>query len=113
MEFSPFYNAVIGSRGSGKSTLIESIRLAMHKPEGLTASQSQNVNRFSESGLPTDSFIECVFRKEGTDFRLNWRPGGNHELHMRSDGEWVPDSHWSVDRFPLSIYSQKMLYELA
>ncbi|EOM2251734.1 hypothetical protein [Escherichia coli] len=113
MEFSPFYNAVIGSRGSGKSTLIESIRLAMRKTEGLTADQSQNLNRFSESGMTTDSFIECVFRKEGTDFRLSWRSGGNHELYMRSDGEWVHDSHWSADRFPISIYSQKMLYELA
>lgn len=113
VEFSPFYNAVIGSRGSGKSTLIESIRLAMRKTEGLTADQSQNLNRFSESGMTTDSFIECVFRKEGTDFRLSWRPDGNHELHMRSNGEWVPDSHWSADRFPISIYSQKMLYELA
>nr|QUN01891.1 ATPase involved in DNA repair [Escherichia coli] len=36
---SPFYNAVIGSRGSGKSTLIESIRLVMRKTEGLTATR--------------------------------------------------------------------------
>lgn len=115
VEFSPFYNAVIGSRGSGKSTLIESIRLAMRKIEGLTVSQSNKLNQFSQTGvgMDADSFIECVFRKEGTDFRLSWRPGGRHELHIRSDGEWVPDTHWSADRFPLSIYSQKMLYELA
>ena len=115
IEFSPFYNAVIGSRGSGKSTLIESIRLAMRKIEGLTVSQSNKLNQFSQTGagMDADSFIECVFRKEGTDFRLSWRPGGRHELHIRSDGEWVPDTHWSADRFPLSIYSQKMLYELA
>lgn len=113
VAFSPFYNAVIGSRGSGKSTLIESIRLAMRKTEGLTAAQSSNLKQFSESGMDTESFIECVFRKEGTDFRLSWRPSGNNELHIFSDGEWVPDSHWSGDRFPLSIYSQKMLYELA
>lgn len=115
VEFSPFYNAVIGSRGSGKSTLIESIRLAMRKTEGLTVSQNNKLNQFSQTGMgmDADSFIECVFRKEGTDFRLSWRPGGRHELHMWSDGEWVPDTHWSADRFPLSIYSQKMLYELA
>lgn len=113
VEFSPFYNAVIGSRGSGKSTLIESIRLAMRKTVGLTASQNRNLSQFSESGMTEDSFIECVFHKEGTDFRLSWRPGGNHELHIFSDGEWMPDNHWSADRFPLSIYSQKMLYELA
>lgn len=115
VEFSPFYNAVIGSRGSGKSTLIESIRLAMRKTEGLTVSQSNKLNQFSQTGMgmDADSFIECVFRKDGTDFRLSWRPGGSHELHIFSEGEWVQDNHWSADRFPLSIYSQKMLYELA
>ncbi|MGC1001012.1 hypothetical protein, partial [Pantoea agglomerans] len=41
VEFSPFYNAVIGSRGSGKSTLIESIRLAMRKTSGLTDKQNR------------------------------------------------------------------------
>lgn len=115
VEFSPFYNAVIGSRGSGKSTLIESIRLAMRKTEGLTVSQSDKLNQFSQTGMgmEADSFIECVFRKEGTDFRLSWRPGSRHELHIFSEGQWVQDSYWSADRFPLSIYSQKMLYELA
>lgn len=115
VEFSPFYNAVIGSRGSGKSTLIESIRLAMRKTEGLTLAQSNKLNQFSQTGMgmEADSFIECVFRKEGTDFRLSWRPGGRHELHIFSEGQWVQDNHWSADRFPLSIYSQKMLYELA
>lgn len=113
VEFSPFYNAVIGSRGSGKSTLIESIRLAMRKTEGLTATQTKKLTQFSQTGMEADSFIECVFRKEGTDFRLSWRPDGNHELHIFSEGAWIPDSNWSGDRFPLSVYSQKMLYELA
>ncbi|EIX9330404.1 MULTISPECIES: anti-phage protein Ppl [Klebsiella pneumoniae complex] len=115
VEFSPFYNAVIGSRGSGKSTLIESIRLAMRKTEGLTVSQRNKLNQFSQMGMgmDADSFIECVFRKEGTDFRLSWRPDGRNELHIFSEGQWVQDNHWSADRFPLSIYSQKMLYELA
>ncbi|MEU74154.1 hypothetical protein EDK46_23300 [Salmonella enterica] len=113
VEFSPFYNAVIGSRGSGKSTLIESIRLAMRKTEGLTAPQGSKLDQFIRTGMEADSFIECIFHKEGTDFRLSWRPDSKHELHIFSDGEWMPDSHWSADRFPLSIYSQKMLYELA
>ncbi|MCN8349234.1 hypothetical protein MLT32_21060 [Escherichia coli] len=50
VEFSPFYNAVIGSRGSGKSTLIESIRLAMRKNEGLTQGQSKKLEQFSRIG---------------------------------------------------------------
>ncbi|MFY1037486.1 anti-phage protein Ppl [Pantoea agglomerans] len=116
VEFSPFYNAVIGSRGSGKSTLIESIRLAMRKTSGLTDQQNRKLGAFksiSKGGMETDSVIECVFRKDGADFQLSWRPGDAHALHILRDGEWVEDTNWAADRFPLSIFSQKMLYELA
>lgn len=115
VEFSPFYNAVIGSRGSGKSTLIESIRLAMRKTSGLTDQQNRKLGTFKSigKGMETDSVIECVFRKDGADFKLSWRPGDAHALHILRDGEWAEDTSWAADRFPLSIFSQKMLYELA
>ncbi|MER5005480.1 anti-phage protein Ppl [Atlantibacter hermannii] len=113
--FSPFYNAIIGSRGSGKSTLIESIRLVMRKTEGLSAERNNTLAQFRQigQGMHTDSVIECVFRKDGADFRLSWRPGDVHALHTLKDGEWVEDTDWAADRFPLSVFSQKMLYELA
>ncbi|MEN4691285.1 anti-phage protein Ppl [Pantoea agglomerans] len=115
VDFSPFYNAVIGSRGSGKSTLIESIRLAMRKTSGLTDQQNRKLGSFKSisKGMETDSVIECVFRKDGADFKLSWRPGDAHALHILRDGEWAEDTSWAADRFPLSIFSQKMLYELA
>lgn len=115
VEFCPFYNAVIGSRGSGKSTLIESIRLAMRKTSGLTDQQNRKLGTFKSigKGMETDSVIECVFRKDGADFKLSWRPGDAHALHILRDGEWAEDTSWAADRFPLSIFSQKMLYELA
>ncbi len=115
VEFSPFYNAVIGSRGSGKSTLIESVRLAMRKTSGLSASQKGVLDAFSKvgEGMAADSVIECIYRKDGTDFRLSWRPEHVHQLHNWTDGEWQEDAHWSADRFPVSVFSQKMLYKLA
>lgn len=115
VSFSPFYNAVIGSRGSGKSTLIESIRLAMRKTTGLSAERDKKLTLFRQvgQGMQADSVVECVFRKDGADFRLSWRPGDVHSLHTRRDGEWVEDADWATDRFPLSVFSQKMLYELA
>nr|WP_286140658.1 hypothetical protein [Escherichia sp. ESNIH1] len=63
--------------------------------------------------MHTDSVIECVFRKDGADFQLSWRPGDVYALHTLKDGEWIEDNDWAPDRFPLSIFSQKMLYELA
>lgn len=115
VEFSPFYNAVIGSRGSGKSTLIESIRLAMRKTTGLSPERDRTLAQFRQigQGMHADSVIECVFRKDGADFRLSWRPGDVHTLHTLKDDEWVEDTDWAANRFPLSVFSQKMLYELA
>ena len=66
VEFSPFYNAVIGSRGSGKSTLIESIRLAMRKQK-VSLRPGGKLDQFIRTGMEADSFIECIFHKEGTD----------------------------------------------
>lgn len=63
--------------------------------------------------MDADSVIECVFRKDGADFRLSWRPGDVCVLHTLSEGEWIEESGRASDRFPVSIFSQKMLYELA
>lgn len=115
ITFNPFYNAVIGSRGTGKSTLIESIRLAMRKDTGLSHSHAQSVARFSQigGGMSDTSFVECLYIKDGTEFKLVWRPGGVTELHVLENDEWVEDPNWSPERFGISIYSQKMLFELA
>ncbi|WP_446914877.1 hypothetical protein, partial [Klebsiella pneumoniae] len=68
VNLSPFYNAVIGSRGSGKSTLVESIRLVMRKVDGLSQNHSELLQLFKQNGRGMDdnSEIECVYRKDGT-----------------------------------------------
>ncbi|MCD9530845.1 anti-phage protein Ppl [Photobacterium carnosum] len=115
LEFSPFYNAIIGSRGSGKSTIVESIRLGMRKDIGLSAKLAETIKRFKSigKGMSEDSEIECIYLKDGTDFKLTWKPGNNTTLLTKIDDEWVEDFDWSSDRFGISIYSQKMLFELA
>lgn len=115
VSFSPFYNAVIGSRGSGKSTLIESIRLVMRKVDGLSQNHSELLQLFKQDGRGMDgnSEIECIYRKDGTDFKLSWHPGDIHTLQTWQNGHWEDDHHWSPDRFAISVFSQKMLFELA
>ncbi|BFU33330.1 MULTISPECIES: anti-phage protein Ppl [Enterobacter] len=115
VNLSPFYNAVIGSRGSGKSTLVESIRLVMRKVDGLSQNHSELLQLFKQNGRGMDdnSEIECVYRKDGTDFKLSWRPGDIHTLQTWQNGHWEDDHHWSPDRFAISVFSQKMLFELA
>ncbi|EKO3839027.1 AAA family ATPase [Vibrio harveyi] len=115
IEFSPFYNAIIGSRGTGKSTIIESIRLAMRKDSDLSPKLDETLERFKSigKGMSEDSEIECIYRKDGSDFKLTWKPDNTKTLHSINDGELVEDYNWSTDRFGISIYSQKMLFDLA
>ncbi|TWX74159.1 anti-phage protein Ppl [Colwellia sp. C1TZA3] len=115
LELSPFYNAIIGSRGSGKSTLIESIRLGMRKDQDLPETISDQISSFKTvgEGMSSDSSIDCFYKKNGTDYKLSWRVGDITSLQVLSDGIWEDDTNWSNDRFNISIFSQKMLYQLA
>jgi hypothetical protein len=115
LELNPFYNAVIGSRGSGKSTLVESIRIGMRKDLGLSASMSAQLRKFKTigGGMDSDSSIDCFYKKNGTDYKLSWRVGDVTSLQVLNDGQWEDDTNWSSDRFNISIFSQKMLYQLA
>ncbi|WP_222863337.1 hypothetical protein, partial [Klebsiella pneumoniae] len=44
---------------------------------------------------------------------LSWHPGDIHTLQTWQNGHWEDDHHWSPDRFAISVFSQKMLFELA
>jgi ABC-type lipoprotein export system ATPase subunit len=114
IRFNPFYNAIVGSRGSGKSTLIESIRLALRRDTDLPDGLQKSINSFKKVGraMNADSYIECIYTKESTDFKLRWSPTGQ-SLQVYYEGDWVEDENWSNERFGISIYSQKTLFELA
>nr|WP_240308472.1 anti-phage protein Ppl [Vibrio cholerae] len=114
IRFNPFYNAIVGSRGSGKSTLIESIRLALRRDTDLPGSLQKSIDSFKKVGrtMDADSYIECIYTKENTDFKMRWSPT-TQSLQVNSEGNWVDDENWSNERFGISIYSQKTLFELA
>ncbi|MGR5296924.1 anti-phage protein Ppl [Vibrio mediterranei] len=115
IQLNPFYNAIVGSRGSGKSTLIESIRLALRRDANLPASLQKNIDSFKGVGkvMTSESFVECGYSKEGTDFKLFWSPDNQSLKVSVDDDEWSEDENWSNERFGISIYSQKTLFELA
>ncbi|HIF9272905.1 TPA: anti-phage protein Ppl [Photobacterium damselae] len=114
IRFNPFYNAIVGSRGSGKSTLIESIRLALRRDTDLPDGLQKSIDSFKKVGrtMDADSYIECIYTKENTDFKMRWSPTAQ-SLQVYSEGNWVDDENWSNERFGISIYSQKTLFELA
>lgn len=123
IQLNPWMNAVIGGRGTGKSTLVEFLRLGLRRddelPNPLKADfekyRQQYVNR-DESGLLTnDAEIRVVYRKDGTSYRIQWSSSGSLDPIQ----EQMPDRSWQRaegdvrQRFPVRIYSQKQIFQMA
>lgn len=123
-NFTPFFNAIIGGRGTGKSTALESIRIAARRKDQLQndgmSKLAQDLNEFiqltTQHGVMKTSteLVLTVARRE-TDYRLTWRQNGQHKLERLSEGEWVTSEVEGdlLDRFPMDIFSQKQIYTLA
>lgn len=122
IDFSPWYTAIVGSRGSGKSTLIEAMRLALRRdtktnepklPDDI-ARRLADFKSTTDGAMTTESTIELDYDKDGYRYKLNWTPTSFGLSKIEPDsGEWVVDHTFDVSRFPISIYSQKMLFDLA
>lgn len=121
--FNPWLNTIIGGRGTGKSTSLEFLRTALKRkgeiPEGLEkefAKYSQISNNRRDEGLLTDSTVIMVrFRKDGGRFRITWSNSENrYEIKEEtSPGTWKASEGDITQRFPVRIYSQKQIFELA
>ena len=122
-QLNPWLNTIIGGRGTGKSTSLEFLRIALKRkgeiPKNLEkefAKYSQTSGSRQDEGLLTDSTnITVGFRKDGGRFRITWF---NAENKYAIEEETAPGT-WSVSegdiaqRFPVRIYSQKQIFELA
>ena len=117
-QFSPFLNAIIGGRGSGKSTLLEFMRLALRRnkdiPEMLEKESRQYFNVEEEDSLLIkDSKISLIYRKGEVRYRLNWSKADLPSLEEEKDGTWISCPGEIKSLFPVRIYSQKQIFELA
>ena len=122
IELNPWLNAVIGGRGTGKSTLVEFIRLGLRRedelPEALKAEFEKYGQVYSSregSGLLTnDAAIKAVYRKNGTRFRIQWHPDGSLDpIQEENGGDWKRAEGDIRQRFPVRMYSQKQIFQLA
>ena len=129
VEFNPWLNAIIGGRGTGKSTLIDFCRKTLRREAELDGSNSSEEGSLRslfdrrmrvppsrrEEGLLTDrTLIEVVYRKNSERFVLSWNQEGSELPIARLDGdEQIPEEGDIRERFPVRIYSQKQLFALA
>ncbi|MBM4044428.1 MAG: ABC transporter [Planctomycetes bacterium] len=122
-RLNPWLNSIIGGRGTGKSTLLEFTRLTMRRqdeiPEGLREDlkkyQEAYESRKDEGLLTEETQLVVTYRKDNARFRVQWSHDGHVEpiLAEDSDGSWQPAQGDVSQRFPLRIYSQKQVFELA
>ena len=129
VSFNPWFNAIIGGRGTGKSTLIDFCRKALGREselddsvdgvEGSLRVQFDNRMRVPsgsvETGLLThNTSIEVVYRKDGDRFVMSWQEGDSGCAIHRLDGDQrIPEAGNVRERFPARLYSQKQLFALA
>ena len=117
-QFSPSLNAIIGGRGSGKSTLMEFMRFALERdgdiPEPLKQESRQYFNVGGDNLLIEKSKISLTYLRHGVRYRLNWSAEADClSLEEEKDGAWSSCLGEIKSLFPARIYSQKQIFELA
>ncbi len=118
----PWFNGIIGGRGTGKSTVVEFLRIALRRraklPEDLKPEFEQYSQIFSDekSGglLTNDTSIKVIYRKDGDRFRIQWNSSGDLEpIERELNGQWKRAEGDIQQRFPARIYSQKQIFQIA
>ena len=134
--FNPWLNAIIGARGTGKSTLLDLLRKTLRRDSELESSGSGEegslraedgslrslfdsrmqvpASRLDGGLLLGESRVEVVYRKDGERFLLSWSQDGSaHPIARLSGSEHIPEEGNILERFPVRLYSQKQLFSLA
>jgi energy-coupling factor transporter ATP-binding protein EcfA2 len=121
-KMNPWLNTVIGGRGTGKSTLVEFLRLALRRTNELPKELHLELEKYGEvsvnrddGGLLTnETSIVVTYRKNGSRFRVQWSPTGTLDPIQEERGEqWVRAEGDVQQRFPVRMYSQKQIFQLA
>lgn len=130
LTFSPWLNALVGGRGTGKSTIIHALRLAARREQELTRLDERSAprvtfdrfnrvpsSRLDKGGLNEETTIRWTVLRDGVRHRVQWRQDG-HGLAVEDDsggGTWKPSVAQNVtaDRFPLRVFNQGQITELA
>jgi DNA repair ATPase RecN len=127
--FNPWLNAIIGGRGTGKSTLVDFCRKVLRRDgelDGPVRGQEESLrdvfdrrmrvpaSRAAEGLLTENSRIEVVYCKDGEKFLLSWSQDGTAQsIALLSGDERIAEEGNIPERFPIRIYSQKQLFALA
>ena len=130
LTFTPYYNALIGGRGTGKSTVVHAMRMAYRRNEelrrlGEKTEPYRQFNSFAEpakgrdgdGALRADTEIRVDLMRDGTAHRVHWHQDGQGAVVQEQDesGEWRASASQAVtaERFPVRLFSQGQIAAMA
>ena len=128
--FTPYYNALIGGRGTGKSTVVHSLRLACRRDDELLrlGDKSEPYRQFKSFSEPVkgrdgvgalreNTEIRVELMREGVTHRLRWRQDGKGLVveEQNENGDWQATNSQEInaERFPIRLYSQGQIAAMA
>lgn len=122
-RFSPWLSTLVGGRGSGKSTVLEMMRIGLRR-EGEVPSVLENdfndfkriaASRNDRGMLTAETAIKIKYRKDGAEFCVQWQQAGNvpaiTQIQANGLETEVPGDVRS--RFPVRLFSQKQVFTMA
>ncbi|MBU1698497.1 MAG: AAA family ATPase, partial [Proteobacteria bacterium] len=119
----PHFNCLVGGRGTGKSTVLESIRIVSRRDQELAFEAprvKEELDRFmtlsqNKGVMLSDTEILLEIHRRGKKFQLRWRFDGQGSiLEAEENKTWKEVEAGDLkERFPISIYSQKQINELS
>lgn len=126
---SPYFNAIVGGRGTGKSTLVHALRLVFARGDELKGLgvETEPHRRFDDfcrvskgreglGALRDDTELRVEWEYEDRRFRLIWRKEDDVTVQVQDDqGNWQlsPSQQNITVRFPLRVFSQGQIAEMA
>ena len=122
-RFSPWMTAIVGGRGTGKSTVVEMLRLALRRQDDMPEEIQSDFNEFASlprnrndtGALTKDTEAVATIRKDDGRFRVRWRYDGSgiSVEEQNSDGLWARGVGDIRERFPARVLSQKQVLALS
>ncbi|MDH0760035.1 hypothetical protein N5C70_25575 [Pseudomonas juntendi] len=128
LPLNPYFNALIGGRGTGKSTIVHALRLAYRREKELShASEAgQTFNKFNavaktkndNGGLLDDTMVRVQVIRNGLPYRLTWRKDDTENVVEEWDilsTDFTPSDSQVINeqRFPVRLFSQGQIAALA
>lgn len=128
-NFSPYFNCIVGGRGTGKSTAVHALRLAARRNQELDALGENNSslksfqsfiklgnNKNQTGALMPETKITLEWLQNGKKTRLHWQPNTNQpQVEEWQNGQWQASASQAINpqRFPIRIFSQGQIAALA